>query len=350
MYRCFKYVFLQNVRAYIITLRDVNLLTRYDKNPIISRENIQSQLPELMDVTSVFNPGAVKIGNIYRLVLRVQNRGRETFLLAASSDNGINFDINDEPIFIDGLSSIKKKIYHIYDPRLTVINNIIYMMVAIDTDDGCCLGLTKTEDFNKYDFMGIVSENHIRNGVLFPEKINGKYMRLDRPNKSEHSGILSGNTICLSESENLLSWNKISELMQGHSHYWDELIGSGPPPVKTKKGWLHIYHGIATHFMAANIYQAGVVLLDLNDPSKVKARSRYNILEPREQYELTGQVPNVVFPSGMIVEEYDEDNFALMSSKVLIYYGAADTSVCLAISTIKELIEACYKDEEKYEK
>jgi len=321
------------------------MLLRYENNPIIVRKDITSQLTELEDVTSVFNPGAVKTGNIYRLVLRVQNRGRETFLLAASSDDGINFNINDKPIFIDGLSSIKKKIYHIYDPRLSVIDNTIYMMVAIDTDEGCCLGLIKTEDFNKFEFMGIVSENHVRNGVLFSEKINGKYMRFDRPNKSEHGGTISGDTICISESDDLISWNKISDLMQGRPHYWDELIGSGPPPVKIKEGWLHIYHGIATHFMAANIYQAGVVLLDLDDPTKVIARSRYNILEPREQYELSGQVPNVVFPSGMIVEDFDEEGFALMSSRVLIYYGAADTSVCLATTTIKELLEDCYKDE-----
>jgi beta-1,4-mannooligosaccharide/beta-1,4-mannosyl-N-acetylglucosamine phosphorylase len=94
------------------------------------------------------------------------------------------------------------------------------------------------------------------------------------------------------------------------------------------------------HFASSNIYQAGVSLHDLNDPSIVLARSRYNILEPRELYELTGQVSNVVFPSGMIVEEYDENGFAEPDSKVLIYYGAADTVVALAATTIKELIEA----------
>ena len=94
-------------------------------------------------------------------------------------------------------------------------------------------------------------------------------------------------------------------LIEGRFHYWDEFIGSGPPPVKTRQGWLHIYHGVAGHFGSSNIYQAGVMLLDLNDPSKVLARSWCNILEPRELFELTGQVPNVVFPSGMIVKDFD---------------------------------------------
>ena len=93
------------------------------------------------------------------------------------------------------------------------------------------------------------------------------------------------------------------------------------------------------HFASSNIYQAGVSLHDLNDPSIVLARSKCNILEPRELFELVGQVPNVVFPSGMIVEEYDEDGFALPESKILIYYGAADTSIGLAVTKIKELLE-----------
>jgi predicted GH43/DUF377 family glycosyl hydrolase len=134
--------------------------------------------------------------------------------------------------------------------------------------------------------------------------------------------------------------------MSGRPHYWDELIGSGPPPVKTSEGWLHVYHGIATHFGSTNIYQAGVVLLDLHNPGKIIARGRYNILEPREPYELVGQVPNVVFPSGMIVNEVEPDGTAKPGSEVFLYYGAADTSVALAIATVDELIEACYEGNE----
>jgi beta-1,4-mannooligosaccharide/beta-1,4-mannosyl-N-acetylglucosamine phosphorylase len=131
--------------------------------------------------------------------------------------------------------------------------------------------------------------------------------------------------------------------MSGRLHYWDELIGSGPPPVKTRDGWLHIYHGIATHFASSNIYQAGAVLLDLNEPWKMIARSWNNILEPRELYELVGQVPNVVFPSGMIVEEYDSEGYATPDSEVKIFYGAADTVVCLATTTVRKLIDSCEK-------
>ena len=118
------------------------------------------------------------------------------------------------------------------------------------------------------------------------------------------------------------------------------MIGAGPPPIKTREGWLQIYHGVALHLASAHIYQAGVMLLDLDDPAKVRARGKYNILEPREPYEMTGQVPNVVFPSGAIVEKVDADGFADRKSPVKVYYGAADTCVGLAHTTINALIQA----------
>jgi beta-1,4-mannooligosaccharide/beta-1,4-mannosyl-N-acetylglucosamine phosphorylase len=221
---------------------------------------------------------------------------------------------------------------------------VYYIMFAMDMDAGCQLGLGKTTDFKDFVFLGITSNEDIRNGVLFPEKVNGHYLRMDRPNKSRHeSGPTSGSTIWLSRSDDLLNWEPVAPLIDGRFHYWDEFIGSGPPPVKTRQGWFHIYHGVAGHFGSSNIYQAGVMLLDLHDPSKVISRSWCNILEPRELYELTGQVPNVVFPSGMIVMEYDAEGFAKPDSEVYVYYGAADTSVGLAVSKINSLIDLCYQ-------
>ena len=117
-------------------------------------------------------------------------------------------------------------------------------------------------------------------------------------------------------------------------------MGAGPPPIKTREGWLQIYHGIATHFSSSNIYQAGVFLMDLADPSKVIARGRLNVLEPRELYELTGQVPNVVFPGGAVPERVDAEGFADPDGELYVYYGAADTCVGLARCRLADLIEA----------
>ncbi len=315
------------------------MLKRITKNPILTRKDIPDIHPNVVDVSSVFNPGAIKYNGKYILLLRVQNR--ETFIMQAESDNGIDFKVENKIVDFKGIEKIKEKIYHIYDARITKLEDNYYVMFAMDMDAGCSLGLAKTKSFTEYEFLGIVSDGDIRNGVLFPEKINGKYVRFDRPNKVQlEGGPSSGNTICMSESDDLLKWKTVKAVMSGRFHYWDENIGSGPSPVKTKEGWLHIYHGVATHFASSNIYQAGVSLHDLNDPSIIIGRGKYNILEPREIYELTGQVQNVVFPSGMIVEDFDEEGFAKPESKVLVYYGAADTVVGLATSTIKELIEA----------
>jgi predicted GH43/DUF377 family glycosyl hydrolase len=127
--------------------------------------------------------------------------------------------------------------------------------------------------------------------------------------------------------------------MRGRLHYWDELIGPGPPPLKTERGWLQIYHGIATHLSSYYLYQAGLVLLDLDNPLNIIRRSRYNILEPRELYEQVGQVPNVIFPTGLIADNVGSDGFVAPDSTLFLYYGAADTSVCLATTTVDELLD-----------
>lgn len=320
-------------------------MNRCPRNPIITRADIPAALPSLVDVSSVFNPGAVRFNDRILLLLRVQNRGRETFLLPATSRDGVAFDVLASPIQWTGIETAGRSLYHVYDPRITKIGDIYYITLAIDTDNGCRIGLARTTDFRKYEFLGVPLDGDARNGVLFPEKVNSRYLMLYRPNRTRlEGGVDTGDRILLAESSDLRRWADIGPVMNGRWHYWDELIGSGPPPVKTHQGWLHIYHGVATHFAAANIYQAGVVLLDLDHPDRVIARSKFNILEPRELYELTGQVPNVVFPTGLIVRDYDREGFAEEQSEALVYYGAADTCVGLAITTIRELLAACHTE------
>lgn len=317
-------------------------LRRHADNPILTRRDIPDVPPVIVDATSVFNPGAVMHEGRYLLMLRVQTRGRETFFMMAGSDDGTHFEVERRTLRIRGIETFGGTVYHCYDPRITRLDGTFYVMFAMDTDDGCRLGLARTTDFETIDFAGSCGDEDVRNGVLFPEKIGGSYARLDRPNRvGLGSGVTTGDTIVLSRSDDLVTWRTVAPVMSGRLHYWDELIGPGPPPVKTREGWLLVYHGIATHLAGACIYQAGVALLDLDDPSIVLARSRDNVLEPRETYETTGQVPNVVFPSGMIVEGHEAGGFADPGSRALIYYGAADTSVCLATSTVGELLGAC---------
>jgi beta-1,4-mannooligosaccharide/beta-1,4-mannosyl-N-acetylglucosamine phosphorylase len=316
-------------------------MRRHPAGPVLTRADIPDVPPRLVDATSVFNPGAVLSDGRTVLMLRVQARSRETFTMVADSPDGVRFAVRPGIVDFRGLEKLREKVYHVYDPRVTRLEGAYYVMFAMDMDGGCGLGLARTADFGSFDFLGLVSTDDVRNGVLFPEKVGGLYLRLERPNKARHAGgPTSGTEIWLAESDDLIRWRPRGPVMAGRFHYWDEFIGSGPPPVKTRRGWLHVYHGVATHFGSANIYQAGVALLDLTDPSRLLGRSRGNILEPREPYELAGQVPNVVFPSGMVVEDLDAAGFAREASPVRIYYGAADTAVGLALTTVGELLEA----------
>src|SRR5207244_7788363 len=165
-----------------------------------------------------------------------------------------------------------------------------------------------------------------RNIVLFPEKIGGLYARLDRP--FEYG---TGGNIWISYFSDLVYWGRSECIMQSRGFVWDQgKIGPGAPPIKTKQGWLIIYHGI-TPRVNAKIYKAGVALLDLNDPRKVIARAKEYIMAPREMYERVGDVPNVVFTTAAIA--YPEKD------ELRIYYGAADTVFCLATAKISDLIE-----------
>jgi beta-1,4-mannooligosaccharide/beta-1,4-mannosyl-N-acetylglucosamine phosphorylase len=310
------------------------IFERHPGGPILTRADIPDHPPEIIDASAVFNPGVTLWRDRIVALLRVQTRGRRTFLLRASSQDGLHFDIDPSPVVFEGLELVKGRIYHLYDARLTVIDDELLVCFAMDMADGCRLALARSRDFERFEFVGI-SNDDLRNGVLFPERIGGRYTRLERPNTVGDSLAGGGDAIRLAYSENLVDWNTGPEVLRGRPHYWDERIGSGPPPVKTPEGWLHIYHGVATHFGASSLYQAGVLLLDLDDPSKIIARGRDNILEPRESWELRGQVPGVVFPTGLIVREGVVD----------LYYGAADTSVGLARGSVDRLISACRIEE-----
>ncbi len=316
---------------------------RRHPSPVLTRADLPDVPPRLVDASSVFNPGAARFLGRDRLLLRVQARSRETFLMPASSEDGVRFEVAPQLVRIEGLAEVGVRIHHVYDPRLTVVGDTCYVVFAADTDDACRLGIAATRDFERFVLVSFDPAGDSRNGVLFPEKVGGRWLRLERPNgMALDGGPTSGDAVVLAASDDLVRWEVVAPVMQGRWRYWDERIGSGPPPVRTRAGWLHLYHGVATHFQSVNLYQAGVVLLDLEDPSKVLARSWNNVLEPREPWETVGQVPNVVFPSGMIVDRWDAEGFAEPDAEVRVYYGAADTVVGLATATVAELIEACH--------
>jgi len=300
---------------------------RYEGNPILTGKDF----PVDADIKNVFNSGIIKYNGTYLMVCRVENSALFDRFWLADSKDGYHFKPRpapvempyDDPEFKEYAGSM------IYDPRVTKIGSLYYVVHAAHSGHTCRLSLLKTEDFKKFQWMGFISETDNRNGVLFPEKINGLYARLDRPNTGDGNG-----DIWVSYSPDLIFWGKskcVFRNWQGIRWAWAK-IGPGAVPIRTPEGWLVIFHGVRWQSKAHLVYQLGVCLLDLNDPAKVKAIAEEAILIPEEQYELTGQTPSVVFTCGAVVEDNGE---------VKIYYGGADSVQCVATTTIERLIEAC---------
>ena len=219
----------------------------------------------------------------------------------------------------------KYETHGIEDPRITAIDGVCYVMYTAYSQYGPRIALAKTDDFRQFKRIALVSEPGNKDGILFPEKINGEYVRLDRP---IGKGVGS---IWVSYSKNLVDWGKSEILMTPRPGMWDSYrIGASVAPIKTEHGWLEIYHGVKMT-AAGPIYRTGTVLLDLEQPHKVAARCEKPILSPRRDYERIGDVGNVTFACGAVVED---------SGEVKVYYGAADTCICVATAKLDDLIDA----------
>jgi len=280
----------------------------------------------------VYNPSPVMYDDKTVLLLSVvpyQNKYLgQTHV--AFSDDGINFDINPKP-FIDIVRDEYpwNKFWHVIDNRVTKIDDTYYILtpVCVHGFGAPCMVLGKTKDFTKYELMDVVTQPQNRGASLFPEKIDGKYFKLDRPGAENEGG-----DIWLSSSPDLLHWGGFRPVLADASVSW--IFGKiGPtPPVKTDAGWLVIFHG--THKPAGGtVYRIGAFLLDLKEPWKVLGVTKWPLLEPIEEYERHGYCDNCVFPCGVIAD-HERDELRL-------YYGAADTYVGLATACLSDVIEAC---------
>jgi beta-1,4-mannooligosaccharide/beta-1,4-mannosyl-N-acetylglucosamine phosphorylase len=193
--------------------------------------------------------------------------------------------------------------------------------------NGPTVGIAKTKDFKTFIQLENAFLPFNRNGVLFPRKINGNYVLLNRPSDNGHTPF---GDIYLSESPDLTYWGK-HKLVMKTSHYWwkNTKLGAGPVPIETEEGWLLIYHGVCTT-CSGYIYSIGAAILDINNPSKILYDCENYILTPEEPYETTGFVPNVCFPCATL---QDSD-----TGRIAVFYGAADTYSALAFTQVDDLI------------
>lgn len=243
------------------------------------------------------------------------------------SENALDWNIEEERIhFVDENGDVFQPNYA-YDPRLVKVEGTYYIIWCTDFY-GASIGLAQTKDFKQFIRLENPYLPFNRNGVLFPRKVNGHYMMLSRPSDSGHTPF---GDIFLSESPDLTYWGKHRHVMsKGGEGWWQAVkIGGGPAPIETTEGWLMFYHGV-TGTCNGFVYSMGAAILDLENPSKVKYRCKNFVLTPEEWYEERGFVNNVIFPCATL---HDAD-----SGRIAIYYGAADTYVGIAYTTVEEIV------------
>lgn len=323
------------------------LLKRNPANPILSARDIP------YDASLIFNAGICRYEGRYVMLFRNDYGSTEaewraaresgayprlsTNIGIAFSDDGIRWTPGPRPVF----QLRDDEILRAYDPRLSVVDGQPVVCFAVDTRHGLRGGIAVTDDFETFRVVSLsVPDN--RNMVLFPEKIGGNYMRLERPMPVySRWGAPEQFDIWLSASPDLRFWGDSRLVLGAEKVPWaGSKIGPAAPPVRTSKGWLTTFHAVRASEASLPCwerewhkeYLAGLMLLDLEDPSKIVGMAPEPLLEAREPYEREGFRGHVIFPGGMLLEP---------SGEVKIYYGAADTVECLATGSVDDLVAAC---------
>lgn len=305
------------------------LINRFSDNPILTKDDIP------YPVATVHNAGVTKFDGRYIMIFRSHKFNGRSILGLAESDDGYHFKVHDQPFMVPATEGIFKEYeeYGVEDPRIVMVDDEYLITYSAYSRHGVRIGLAKTKDFKTVERFSLITEADYRNVVIFPEKFNGLYARLDRP----HSEI-SPWAIWISYSPDLKYWGESKLIMNPLTYHWDEMkIGPGAPPIKTTRGWLNIYHGVFPT-MDGSVYRLGVALHDLDDPSVVIAVGDEWILQPEEVYEITGYVHNVVFTCGAVPEE---------DGSIKIYWGGADKVMCVGTASMDDLVDHCLNNPRK---
>jgi len=343
-----------------------HIVTRFPTNPIVRLADVKPSHPDL-EILGAFNPGATMFNDQRLLLVRVAERPIQekgylstavmdeesgelrvlrfkladpkldardprlirydgvgyvtslSHLRTAISTDGLNFKISDTPTLT---GSGRYETYGIEDARITRIEDYYYLNYTGASRSGVLTNIARTKDFQTFEKLGVMFGPDNKDIAIFPEKIGGRYYTLHRP-ALKHLGEM---TIWLASSDNLLDWGQHHALISPRAGYWDcERVGAGASPIKTSEGWLELYHASDHHIC----YCTGALLLDLEQPWKIIARSETPFLYPEASYETEGFMPNVIFHNGFI--ETGDGNLEL-------YYGGADEICCGARVSISDIL------------
>ncbi len=343
------------------------MVTRFTSNPILTTHDLPPSQSGWV-VECVLNPGAFRFRDKIWLLVRVAERPQQitgkvsfpvmhrdghmqiiefdqkdpnlrlsdprlvgynghTYLSTYShlrlmcSDDGVTFyEPDDIPGTIMGQGVLET--FGIEDCRVSLIDGIYHLTYTQVSENGVGVGLMQTSDWKTFNRQGMILPPTNKDCALFEEKINGSYYCLHRP--SGHGP--GGNFIWIADSPDLLHWGGHQCILRTREGMWDSVrVGAGAAPIRTDAGWLEIYHGADEHHR----YCLGAFLMDIQDPSRVIARSVSPLMEPETDYEKRGFFGNVVFTNGHLV---DEDT-------ITIYYGASDEVICGATMSITGVLD-----------
>lgn len=343
-----------------------DIAKRFAENPLLSPKDLPASRDGL-EITCLLNPGVFEFQGKTWLIVRVAERPKQkdniisfpiltrtggiqiieiskddpdleagdariinykgvdylttlSHLRLVCSDDGIKFYEPDNYPLLVGEGILEA--FGIEDCRVSLIEGTYHLTFTSVSDNGVGVGLRTTTDWKNFEKHGMILPPHNKDCAIFEEKINGLYYALHRPSSVE----IGGNYIWLTSSPDGINWGNHKCIIKTRKGLWDSArVGAGASPIKTEKGWLEIYHGANSEHQ----YCLGAFLMDLNDPSKVIARTESPIMVPTAEYELTGFFGNVVFTNGHIVHP-DGDT-------ITIYYGASDEFVCGAQFSINEI-------------
>jgi predicted GH43/DUF377 family glycosyl hydrolase len=299
------------------------MLRRYEGNPILQADGF----PKM--VNTVFNPGATVFEGRTLLLLRVEYRTGVSSLVVATSENGLtDWTIEPHHGLKPDTDSFEEH-WGVEDPRITQVGDEYFVVYVGFSAGGPLICLATTRDFAKWERRGVLMSPDDKDAALFPTTFGGRWALIHRPSPAM-PGV--GAHMWLSYSPDLLHWGDSRILLPARrGGWWDaNKVGLGPPPLLTKDGWLVCYHGVRVT-ASGSIYRLGLALLDRDDPGKVLARGNEWIFGPQAPYEREGDVPDVVFPCGWVLRD-DDDTLHL-------YYGAADSSVCVAEASVANLLD-----------
>jgi predicted GH43/DUF377 family glycosyl hydrolase len=342
-----------------------DLAQRFEQNPILKPRDVRPSV-EGMEVTCLLNPGVFRYQGKTWLLVRVAERpaqveGRTSFpilspdgrlevlefdsadprldlndprvisfdgkdylttlshLRLLSSEDGFTFSEPEGSLPLMGSGELET--YGIEDCRVAEIDKTYYLTYTQVSSNGVGVGLRTTRDWKDFVHAGMIFAPHNKDCAIFEEQIGGMYYALHRPSSPE----LGGNYIWLAESRDLMHWGNHRCLAHSREGYWDSArVGAGATPIRTEEGWLEIYHGATKE----NRYCLGALLLDLNEPWRVLARSEVPIMEPLAPYEKEGFFGQVIFTNGHLVD----------GDRVTIYYGAADSVICGAHFSLSNIL------------